>query len=186
MISIQQLYQQSLDKTRVVIVVPTIENNIMAMLRHVLEYHDKDVDYVLPNGKSISTEDNEFVLIEATKNANDFKANIALIVDVNPELNTTTFIDSITDGGMLVYNQDVASLKLIVEANTHTIKKYSYAAPNYTIENELHFLETNEGKLPIQISEKIDLENLFGIKWLCQHLGIDEDAFYEAIGTFEA
>jgi len=184
MISLQQLYQQSLDKTRVAIVVPKTNNNIMAMLLHVLNYHDKDVDFVLPSQKSNST-DNEFILIEASEGVTEFNPNIVLIVDVHPEINTNTLINSITDGGMLVYNKDVAALKLIVESNSHTIKKYPYLAPTYIVENELHFLETNEGKLPIQITEKIDLENLFGIKWLCQHMGVDEDDFYEAMATFE-
>jgi len=39
--------------------------------------------------------------------------------------------------------------------------------------------------LPIEIFGKHNLNNLAGAKWICQHMGIDEDDFYEAITTFK-
>jgi UDP-N-acetylmuramate: L-alanyl-gamma-D-glutamyl-meso-diaminopimelate ligase len=46
-------------------------------------------------------------------------------------------------------------------------------------------LETPEGPLPIQVFGAHNLNNLAGAKWICQHMGIDEDDFYEAIATFK-
>ena len=41
-----------------------------------------------------------------------------------------------------------------------------------------------EGDLPLEIFGNHNLENLAGAKWVCQHMGIDEDDFYEAIASF--
>ena len=46
-------------------------------------------------------------------------------------------------------------------------------------------LETPEGPLPIEVFGKHNLNNLVGAKWICQHMGVDEDDFYEAIASFK-
>jgi UDP-N-acetylmuramate: L-alanyl-gamma-D-glutamyl-meso-diaminopimelate ligase len=38
--------------------------------------------------------------------------------------------------------------------------------------------------LPLEIFGNHNLQNLAGAKWICQHMGIDEDDFYEAIASF--
>jgi len=180
----QQLYQQNQHKTRVVILTSIAETNSMAMLLHVLDYHGKEVDYILLNGESNLTENNEFIVIEASKNADSLKANIALLLDVHPDIQTATFINSITNGGMLVYNEEVPAIKMLVEANENAIKKYPYQAPNFTLENDTYFLDTNEGKLPLEMTNENDVKSILGVKWICQHMGIDEDDFYEAVVSF--
>src|SRR5690606_13934496 len=57
--------------------------------------------------------------------------------------------------------------------------------PKYNVENGQTLLETSEGALPIEVFGKHILNNLAGAKWICQHMGIDEDDFYEAIVTFK-
>ena len=183
--SLQQLYQQIQHKTRVVILVSKAENSITAMLHHVLNYYDKNVDSISMNGEKNITENNEFIVIEAGKNADRFKANIALLCDINPEIQTVDFINSITNGGMLVYNEEIPAIKLVVEANTIPIKKYSYRRPNYSLENDVFLIDTNEGKLPLEITNETDIKNILGVKWICQHMGVDEDDFFEAVGTFK-
>jgi UDP-N-acetylmuramate: L-alanyl-gamma-D-glutamyl-meso-diaminopimelate ligase len=39
--------------------------------------------------------------------------------------------------------------------------------------------------MPIEIFGNHNLSNLAGAKWICQHMGIDEEEFYEAIATFK-
>ena len=182
----QQLYQQIQYKTRVVILVSKAENNTTPMLLHVLHYYDKDVDVVTVNGNDNITESNEFIVIEAGENADSYKANIALICDVNPDIQTATFINSITNGGILVYNEEVPAIKLLVETNKNPIKKYPYQASNFTLDNSTYFLDTNEGKLPLEMTNEYDIKNVLGVKWICQHMGVDEDDFYEAVASFNA
>ena len=45
-------------------------------------------------------------------------------------------------------------------------------------------LGTPEGPMPIEVFGKHNLSNLSGAKWICQHMGVDEADFYEAIATF--
>jgi UDP-N-acetylmuramate: L-alanyl-gamma-D-glutamyl-meso-diaminopimelate ligase len=46
-------------------------------------------------------------------------------------------------------------------------------------------LSTPEGEMPIEIFGAHNLSNLAGAKWICQHMGIDEDDFYEGIASFK-
>ena len=39
--------------------------------------------------------------------------------------------------------------------------------------------------MPIEVFGKHNLSNLAGAKWICQHMGIDQDDFYQAIASFK-
>ena len=60
-----------------------------------------------------------------------------------------------------------------------------YTTHPYTVKGGETFLETEEGPLPVEIFGAHNLNNLAGAKWICQHMGIDEDDFYEAIQSFK-
>jgi UDP-N-acetylmuramate: L-alanyl-gamma-D-glutamyl-meso-diaminopimelate ligase len=87
-------------------------------------------------------------------------------------------------GGSMIYNEEDEIVKEVVELSENHIKKYPYTTPNHFIENGRTYLLTAEGDLPLEIFGKHNLQNLAGAKWICQHMGIDEDGFYEAIGSF--
>ena len=207
------LYQQSKDKTRVVIGGSHGKTSITSMILHVLHYHEKEVDYMV--GAQLEgfdtmvhlTKENEFVILEGDEYLSSpidrrpkfhlYHANIALLsgiawdhINVFPTYENYVdqfkiFIDTITNGGILVYNEEDAEVKKIVEESTHPIKKYAYKTPEYAIENGITYLDTSVGKLPLEIFGKHNLQNLAGAKWICQHIGIDEDDFYEAIASFK-
>ena len=63
--------------------------------------------------------------------------------------------------------------------------KLPYNTPEYTVEDGVTLLETQDGPMPIEVFGAHNLNNLAGAKWICQHMGIDEDDFYEAISTFK-
>ena len=84
----------------------------------------------------------------------------------------------------MVYNEKDAIVKEVVESSSHTIKKYPYSTPIHTIENGITFIDTPDGQMPLEIFGDHNLQNLAGAKWICQHMGIDEDDFYEAISSF--
>jgi UDP-N-acetylmuramate: L-alanyl-gamma-D-glutamyl-meso-diaminopimelate ligase len=75
-------------------------------------------------------------------------------------------------------------VKTVVESSENHIKKYPYQTPNHFIENGVTYIETSEGDLPLEVFGTHNLQNLAGAKWICQHMGIDEDDFYEAIASF--
>jgi len=95
------------------------------------------------------------------------------------------FTDSLVNGGIMVYNETDAIVKEVVENSTNSIKKYPYTVLEHFIENGITYLQTPEGDLPLEIFGNHNIENLAGAKWVCQHMGIDEDDFYEAIASFK-
>ncbi|WOD42299.1 UDP-N-acetylmuramate--L-alanine ligase [Hwangdonia lutea] len=207
------LYEQSKHKTRVVIGGSHGKTTITSMILHVMQYHDKDVDYMVGaqlEGFDVMvklTEDNDFIVLEGDEYLSStidrrpkfhlYKPNLALLsgiawdhINVFPTYENYVeqfriFVDSIVSGGSINYNEEDAEVKRVVEASENTIRKIAYQTPKYTVKNGQTLLETPEGDLPIEIFGKHNLNNLAGAKWICQHMGVDEDDFYEAISTFK-
>jgi UDP-N-acetylmuramate: L-alanyl-gamma-D-glutamyl-meso-diaminopimelate ligase len=73
----------------------------------------------------------------------------------------------------------------VVEASENTIRKFPYKTPEYTVENGVTLLATEDGPMPVEVFGKHNLNNLAGAKWICQQMGVDEADFYEAISTFQ-
>ena len=207
------LYEQSKDKTRVVIGGSHGKTTITSMILHVLNYHEIKVDYMV--GAQLEgfdtmvhlTKENEFIVLEGDEYLSSpidrrpkfhlYKPNIALLsgiawdhINVFPTYENyveqfSIFTDSLTNGGIMVYNEEDAEVKSVVEASGHPIKKYPYTTPEHFIDNGATYIETPDGDLPLEVFGEHNLQNLAGAKWICQHMGVDEEDFYEAIATFK-
>ncbi|PCJ94598.1 MAG: peptidoglycan synthetase [Flavobacteriaceae bacterium] len=207
------LYEQSKNKTRVVIGGSHGKTTITSMILHVLNYHDIKVDYMV--GAQLDgfdcmvhlTEENDFIILEGDEYLSSpidrrpkfhlYKPNIALLsgiawdhINVFPTFeNYVTqfqiFVDSIVKGGSITYNEEDIEVKRVVEASENTIRKLAYTTPEYSVENGQTLLQTPEGPMPIEIFGKHNLSNLAGAKWICQNMGVDENDFYEAIDSFK-
>ena len=207
------LYEQAKTKTRVVIGGSHGKTTITSMILHVMHYHNRDVDYMVGaqlEGFDVMvklTEENDFMVIEGDEYLSSpidrrpkfhlYKPNIALLsgiawdhINVFPTYENyleqfRIFVDSIVKGGSITYNEEDPEVVKIVETSENNIRKLPYHTPEYTVENGQTLLVTSEGSLPIEIFGKHNLNNLAGAKWICQHMRIDEDDFYEAIATFK-
>jgi UDP-N-acetylmuramate: L-alanyl-gamma-D-glutamyl-meso-diaminopimelate ligase len=207
------LYEQSKDKTRVVIGGSHGKTTITSMILHVLNYHDVAVDYMV--GAQLEgfdtmvhlTKENEFVILEGDEYLSSpidrrpkfhlYKPNIALLsgiawdhINVFPTFENykdqfRIFTDSLTNGGIMVYNEEDVEVKSVVEESEHTIKRYPYTTPENKIENGITYIDTPDGFMPLEIFGGHNLQNLAGAKWICQHVGVGEEDFYEAIATFK-
>ena len=207
------LYEQSKNKTRVVIGGSHGKTTITSMILHVLNYHDRPVDYMV--GAQLDgfdrmvhlTEENDFIILEGDEYLSSpidrrpkfhlYQPNIALIsgiawdhINVFPTFDNYVeqfriFVDSIVKGGSITYNEEDFAVKEVVEASENAIRKMPYVTPEYAVEDGETLLETSEGPMPIEIFGKHNLSNLAGAKWICQNMGLDEDDFYEAIATFK-
>ena len=207
------LYEQSKDKTRVVIGGSHGKTTITSMILHVLAYNDREVDYMV--GAQLEgfetmvhlTTENEFMVLEGDEYLSSpidrrpkfhlYKPNIALLsgiawdhINVFPTFEEYVdqfriFTDSLTNGGIMVYNEEDAIVKEVVESSTHPIKKYPYSTPTYEIEEGITAIDTPDGMMPLEIFGDHNLQNLAGAKWICQHMGVDEEDFYEAIASFK-
>jgi len=207
------LYEQSKNKTRVVIGGSHGKTTITSMILHVMHYNNIEVDYMV--GAQLEgfdtmvhlTEENDFVVIEGDEYLSSpmdrrpkfhlYHPNIALIsgiawdhINVFPTYENyveqfEVFIQKITNGGILVYNEDDSEVKRVAEAATNPIRKLAYHTPNYSVEDGTTLLETPEGAMPIEVFGAHNLNNLAGAKWICQNMGVDEADFYQAIATFK-
>lgn len=207
------LYEQSKNKTRVVIGGSHGKTTITSMILHVLNFHDIAVDYMV--GAQLEgfdcmvhlTEENDFIVLEGDEYLSSpidrrpkfhlYRPNIALLsgiawdhINVFPTFENYVdqfriFVDSIVNGGSITYNIEDSIVKEVVEASPNAIRKLPYSTPSYTVENGETLLETEEGPMPIAVFGKHNLSNLAGAKWICQNMGVDEEDFYEAIATFK-
>jgi UDP-N-acetylmuramate: L-alanyl-gamma-D-glutamyl-meso-diaminopimelate ligase len=207
------LYEHAKNKTRVVIGGSHGKTTITSMILHVMHYHNKEVDYMV--GAQLEgfdtmvhiTKENDFMVLEGDEYLSSpidrrpkfhlYKPNIALLsgiawdhINVFPTYENYVeqfciFLDQITPGGAIIYNQEDSEVKRVVESSTSMVKKYPYETPSYSVENGTTLLDTPEGKMPIEIFGKHNLNNLEGARWICQLMGVDADDFYEAIATFK-
>lgn len=207
------LYEQSKDKTRVVIGGSHGKTTITSMILHVMNYHDVKVDYMV--GAQLEgfdtmvhlTEENEFIVLEGDEYLTSpidlrpkfhlYQPNIALIsgiawdhINVFPTFDNYVdqfriFTNLITKGGILVYNEEDPTVKQVAEECENQIRKIAYQTPEYSVENGTTLLETPDGAMPIEVFGAHNLNNLAGAKWICQCMGVDEAEFYEAIATFK-
>ena len=206
------IYEQSKDKTRVVISGSHGKTTITAMILHVLNYYDKTCDFMLGaqlEGFDIMahlTDENDFILLEGDEYLSSaidlspkfhhYKPNIALLsgiawdhINVFPTFDNyldqfSKFITSIVDGGSITFNEEDKHVAELVSMSNKSIRRFPYSTPAHFVENGITYLETDEGPLPLEIFGSHNLNNLSGAKWICQQMGIDQNDFFEAISTF--
>ena len=207
------LYEQSKNKTRVVIGGSHGKTTITSMILHVMHYYNVEVDYMV--GAQLEgfdtmvhlTEDNDFIVLEGDEYLSSpmdlrpkfhlYKPNIALLsgiawdhINVFPTFDNYVdqfriFTNQITKGGILIYNEEDETVKEVAEGTENQIRRLPYTTPTYTVEDGVTLLDTPEGPMPIEVFGAHNLNNLAGAKWICQNMGIDEADFYEAIATFK-
>ena len=207
------IYNFSKNKTRIVIGGSHGKTTITSMILHVLNDNNFSIDYVLgaqlkgfDDTVSLSTQ-NEFILIEgdeylsspvdSTPKFHKYKANIALISGIswdhinvfdNPEFYAKQFdlfIDSIVDGGVLIFNELDSLLSNIVKDNNSYIRKIEYSLPEHSVLNNNVFINTSEGNIPLQVFGEHNLSNIEAAKKICSLLGVLDDDFYNSISTFK-
>ena len=207
------LYEQSKNKTRVVIGGSHGKTTITSMILHVMHYHNIEVDYMV--GAQLEgfdtmvhlTNENDFIILEGDEYLSSpidrrpkfhlYQPNIALLsgiawdhINVFPTYENyieqfEIFVNQITKGGILVYNEEDTTVKSVAEQTTNTIRRLPYKTPNYSVEEGVTLLDTPEGFMPIEVFGAHNLNNLAGAKWICQNMGVDESDFYEAISSFK-
>lgn len=208
----EYLYELSKNKTRVVIGGSHGKTTITSMILHVLHYYNIEVDYMV--GAQLKgfenmvhiTDYNDFIVLEGDEYLSStldkrpkfhlYKPHIALLsgiawdhINVFPTFDNYVeqfkiFIDSIEQGGVLIYNEKDTVLTELVEKTKNVIKKIPYHKIDFKIEDHQTFLITTEGKIPLQVFGTHNMQNLAGALWICQLLGVQEEAFHEAIISF--
>ena len=207
------LYEQSKNKTRVVIAGSHGKTTITSMVLHVLKYHLVDVDYMV--GAQLEgfdtmvklTDTNEFMILEGDEYLSSpidlrskfllYQPNIALLsgiawdhINVFPTFESykqpfLSFVNTISQGGALIYNEEDKEVVEVVEQSSNYLKKFPYHTPNYVIKDEKVYLQTSEGELQLSLFGRHNLLNLEGARLVCNQIGIQNEGFYEAILSFK-
>lgn len=206
------LYEQSKTKTRVVIAGSHGKTSITAMILHVLHYHNETCDFMV--GAQLTgfetmvrlTDDSEFMLLEGDEYLSSpldrrpkflhYKPNIALLsgiawdhINVFPTFEDyrkqfDLLLEAIEPGGALVFNELDEEVVKTVQATKNEIKTFPYGLPQYFLEKNQVFLDTEEGAVPLAIFGRHNMNNLEGARWICNQMGITDAQFYEAIPSF--
>ncbi|MBW8524076.1 peptidoglycan synthetase [Chryseobacterium chendengshani] len=207
------LYEQSKTKTRVVIAGSHGKTTITSMILHVLNFHQKEVDFMV--GAQLEgfdcmvklTENNDFMVLEGDEYLSSpidlrskfllYQPNIALMSGIAwDHINVfktfddyidqfRKFVASITPGGILVYNEEDTEVVKVVENAENYFRKIPYKTPEYELSNGQVYLKTEMGDIPLSVFGAHNLLNLEGARNICHHLGIMDEDFYDAIMSFK-
>ncbi len=205
-------YEQIKDKKRIVVAGSHGKTTITSMILHVLKSVAKDFDYLvgsriqgfdlmvkLTNEAKIAVLEGDEYLSSTQERIPKFlfyKPHIALIsgiawdhINVFPTFEDYVhqfrkFIATIEKGGTLTYNEQDEILKNLVAEFGKDLKKIPYSTPKYDIDNGETVLIFGGKEYPLRIFGKHNLQNVEGARLVCNQIGIPNDLFFKAIGTF--
>jgi UDP-N-acetylmuramate: L-alanyl-gamma-D-glutamyl-meso-diaminopimelate ligase len=204
------IYQQSKDKTRVVVAGSHGKTSTTAMIMHVLKHQNLDFDYLvganldgfednvkISDAPIIVLEGDEYLSspIEMKSKFHFYHPHITMItgiawdhVNVFPtwESYTNTFkeyIENIEKDGALIYFEGDKTLSEL--SQFAVCKASSYHTPTYKIEDGVSYLLYQDQQIALEIFGEHNLQNLEGARMVCNALSIDNESFYKAISTFK-
>jgi UDP-N-acetylmuramate: L-alanyl-gamma-D-glutamyl-meso-diaminopimelate ligase len=206
------IYEQSKDKTRIVIGGSHGKTSITAMVLHVMHLAGKECDYLVGAqlkgfDTMVSITDAPLILLEGDEYLSSplepvpkfhlYHPHIALLsgvawdhINVFPTFENyleqfRIFIEKIEPGGVLIYFEGDEHLNALVSNAPAGLKLLPYREHPARIENETTQLEASDGKsYPIKVFGKHNLQNINGARLVCNQAGIADDIFYRHIQSF--
>ncbi len=207
------LYQEALEKQRVVIAGSHGKTTTTSMVLHVLKYLKRDFDYLVGAiidgfDTMVRISDAEVMVLEGDEYLSSpldlrpkimhYKPHLAVItgiawdhINVFPSFEGYVaqfekFIETIQPGGKLFYYKNDPHLQKILKGRAFDFEVIPYTAFPALIASQKTYLLTDKNeKLPLAIFGTHNLENLMAAFLLCQELGVSESEFYEAIQSFK-
>ncbi|MDR1346649.1 MAG: Mur ligase domain-containing protein [Bacteroidales bacterium] len=206
------LYEQSKNKTRIVVSGSHGKTTITSMIIHVLQQCGIDCDYMvgaqlagfevmvkLSNTASIMViEGDEYLTspIDRRPKFHLYQPTIGIIsgiawdhVNVFPTFDIYVqqfkiFADMIPDHGRYIYCADD---KVLAEMSKQVQcpHKYPYSIHSHHIVDGVTCLDSASGVIKLQIFGKHNLANLNAARLACEAVGINEAQFYQAIASFK-
>jgi len=204
-------FEQSKNKTRMVIGGSHGKTSITSMIMHALKTAGKDFDYLVGARLSgfdltVKFSDAAIVVIEGDEYLSSpidrrpkfhlYKPHIAVLsgiawdhINVFPTFENYVeqfriFIQSIEKGGILFYSSDDETLKKIVEEDQSEINKIAYTTPEFTIEHGITWLGSGENRIPLKVFGKHNLQNIEAARMVCLLCGLTDQEFLKAISSF--
>ncbi|MBQ6725910.1 MAG: peptidoglycan synthetase [Bacteroidales bacterium] len=211
----EYLYEQSKDKTRVVIGGSHGKTTITAMILHVLQHLGIDADYMVGaqlegfevmvrlshEAKVMVIEGDEYLTspIDRRPKFHLYQPNIAVIsgiawdhINVFPTFDIykeqfAQFIRLIRPNGTLIYCADDKDVCSVADSvERNDITKTGYHTANYEIKDGTTYIISDNGsRTPLMIFGRHNLQNIMAAKNACNALGISDNDFLSAISTFK-
>ncbi|HXB13455.1 MAG TPA: Mur ligase family protein, partial [Bacteroidia bacterium] len=209
----EYLYEQTKDKTRVVIAGSHGKTTITAMVLHALRFNNKKFDYLvgaalegfetslhLSHEAPIAIFEGDEYLASALDKRPKFllyKPQIALIsgiawdhVNVFPTyasylVQFENFIKQMPEGGALVYCNTDDELNKLATFIPKGVKAIAYGIPDFDVEDGITYLKEASGKVALEIFGKHNITNLNGAREVCKLLGLTDKEFNTAISSFK-
>ena len=206
------IYEEAKEKTRVVIGGSHGKTTITSMILHVLNYWDVEVDYLVGAqltgfDRMVKLSDADFIVIEGDEYLSSpidlspkfhkYRAHIALISGIAwDHINVfktaedytnqfSIFLETLVEGGSITYNEEDIQVKELVTSCERPLRKFPYTTLKHSISDGVTMIETDEGKVPIDVFGKHNVNNISGAQWICQQMGVDAADFFEAISSFK-
>lgn len=208
----EYLYEQSKDKTRVVIGGSHGKTTITAMVLHVLEQLGYAPDYMVGSkldgfdvmvklsdeAKIIVLEGDEYLSspIDRRPKFHLYKPNIALLsgiawdhMNVFPSFENykeqfSIFIDLIEKNGTLVFSSNDKNVAELANNRREDVQGFAYRACDSFIKNGQTIIVFEAKRYALQVFGEHNLENINGARYVCQALGVKPVDFFNAITSF--
>jgi UDP-N-acetylmuramate: L-alanyl-gamma-D-glutamyl-meso-diaminopimelate ligase len=207
----EYIYQESKNKTRVVVGGSHGKTTTTSMIMNVLKNAGKDFDYLVgarlegfPQSVNITKapliicEGDEYPAstLEKRPKFHFLFPQIAIItgiawdhINVFPTFDIyleqfRIFIDKIEPGGVLIYNETDPVLKQLVEAHISPVRKIPYGIPPHRIENGITVVTLEGHSGALKVFGEHNLLNLQAACLACKEVGVGPAEFLRGIGTF--
>ena len=208
----EYLYEQSKNKTRIVIGGSHGKTTITSMLLHAAKKLGVNVDYMV--GAQLEgydcmvklTDDAEFMVLEGDEYLSSpidrrpkfhlYSPNVALIsgiawdhINVFPTFENychqfEVFCSLIRPNGILIYNKEDEHVNALGEKYNNQFATIAYETPAYIPTKEGSLMKCQGEEYPLLIFGEHNLQNLVGAMHLAQSMGIENDSFLRAMNDF--
>lgn len=208
----EYIYEQTKNKTRIVIGGSHGKTSITAMILHVLQDQQMNCDYMV--GAQLQgfdtmvklTEEAKIAVIEGDEYLSSpidrrpkfhlYKPSVAILsgiawdhINVFPTFDNYVeqfriFVGLIEKNGSLIYCELDEEVKKVAQLGRADIKKFPYSIPAHIIENGVTKLITLSGNISLNVFGDHNLMNLTAAKLACNQVGIDDEQFYKSIQSF--
>ena len=208
----EYLYEQSKNKTRIVIGGSHGKTTITSMLLHAAKKLGVNVDYMV--GAQLEgydcmvklTDDAEFMVLEGDEYLSSpidrrpkfhlYSPNVALIsgiawdhINVFPTFDNychqfDVFCSLIRPNGILIYNKEDEHVNVLGEKYKNQFATIAYETPAYIPTKEGSLMKCQGVEYPLLIFGEHNLQNLVGAMHLAQSMGIENDDFLRAMNDF--
>ena len=207
----EYLYEQSKDKTRIVIGGSHGKTTITSMILHVMKHAGVETDFMVgaqlegfdvmvrlsESAKYMVIEGDEYLTspIDRVPKFHKYHPHIAVIsgigwdhVNVFPTFDSyleqfRIYVDTIENGGCLIFdNNDLEARKIAANSK---VPVYGYETHPYTVDGGDVYLVYNDNKIKVQVFGEHNMKNINAAYNVCKQVGISDEVFYEAIASFK-